>query len=169
MQVNGCMRVSVCTCACARARKLVHARSRRDETRLSAALSDCTHEKSQNNNKDPSVGRMKALSPTISAQFPPLLYLWVTPHTSHGDRKETQTLVWPQQFVFCMLMRLLFAFFVGGGPYWVLIVNIWWELELRVNVQPDNKHLFDWTSSTFGADTTFGVACLFRRPSRSLF
>ncbi len=79
MHVHFCLCVCVCVCSC------------RDETRLSAALSDCTHERSQNNNKGPSVGRMKALSPTISAQrvSSPTVSLSDTSHITWRQEGET--------------------------------------------------------------------------------
>lgn len=66
----------------------------RDETRLSAARSDCTHESSQNNNKEPSVGRMKAPSPTIAAHslLPYCISEWhLTHHTQTGSSYLTVT------------------------------------------------------------------------------
>lgn len=82
-----------------------------DETRLSAALSDCTHERSQNNNKGPSVGRMKALSPAISAQrvSSPTVSLSDTSHITWRQEGETVSHIWPQQIFLCV-NRIVLAF-----------------------------------------------------------
>lgn len=112
MHVHFCL----CVCAC----------SSRDETRLSAALSDCTHERSQNNNKEPSVGRMKALSPTISAQrdSSPTVSLTDTSHITWRQEKGRQSLIFDRNKYFCMLMRLLLLllFYCWGqiGSDWEL-------------------------------------------------
>ena len=94
------LQVSVCMCISAHGVYVGEvACSCRDETRLSAALSDCTHERSQNNNKGPSVGRMKALSPAISAQrvSSPTVSLSDTSHITWRQEGETVSRIWPQQ------------------------------------------------------------------------
>lgn len=72
------------------------------------------------------VGWKPCHQPFQHRESPPLLYLWVTPHTSHEDRKGRQSLVFDRNKYFHMLMRLLLAFSRGGGGgrgKWVLIVG----------------------------------------------
>ena len=59
------------------------------------------------------VGWKPCHQPFLHTESPPLLYLWVTPHTSHGDRKGRQYLVFDRHKCFHMLMRLLLAFSRG--------------------------------------------------------
>lgn len=52
------------------------------------------------------VGWKPCHQPFQHRDSPPLLYLWVTPHTSHGDRKGRQSLIFDRNKHFCMLIRL---------------------------------------------------------------
>lgn len=110
----------------------VCARSSRDETRLSAAFSDCTHERSQNNNKEPSVGRMKALSPTISAQrvSSPTVSLSDTSHITWRQEGETVSHIWPQQ-IFPYVNEIVAGFLWGPNAFW-LCAEWWWSLLFHV-------------------------------------
>lgn len=114
MQVSVCMctriPLLVCVCLCARAEM---------RPNLSAALSDCTHERSQNNNKEPSVGRMKALSPTISAQrvSSPTVSLSDNSHITWRQEGEPDFRIWPQQ-IFFYVSKIIVGFEQVSNGFW---------------------------------------------------
>lgn len=57
------------------------------------------------------VGWKPCHQPFQRRESPPLLYLWVTPHTSHGDRKGRQSHIFDRNKYFSVLTGLFWPFF----------------------------------------------------------
>lgn len=107
----------LCMCAC------------RDETRLSAALSQIAPMRDPKiTTKGPQwVGWKPCHQPFQHNESPPLLYHWVTPHTSHGDSKGRQSHIFDRNKYFSVLTGLFWPPPPPPLPPYALIFCVpWW-------------------------------------------